>query len=44
MTDFSLSRYVAAEKLRVEPALERVVARLEAEVTPTSQRPSAMVS
>ena len=32
MTDFSLSSYVEAEKLRVEPALECVVARLEAEV------------
>jgi len=32
VTDFSLSSYVEAEKLRVEPALECVVARLEAEV------------
>jgi geranylgeranyl diphosphate synthase type II len=32
VTEFSLSNYVAAEKLRVEPALECVVVRLEAEV------------
>ena len=34
MSDFSLSSYLAAERLKVDPALEAVVARLETELDP----------